>query len=279
MARAATRVLWAMVMMAVVACDDPGEPDEPVDGGSAGDGGGDAEAGHDGGASGWACLDDAPREAPAELAVELQVVDFVTKAAPEGLQAVVCLRTDIDCRRPVAGPYGAAAGALSFTITGVPPGGFDGYVRLTADDLLPLELQFGAPLRRDVMHGAAAPLLIFSPLLFENPLAILDTEVDLDAAGVLMLRLRDCAGEPAAGLRATAEPADGEKFFGADAAWSTMLDAAATDASGQGGLLHLAPAMQTVTVSEVASGRRLFDFAVEVSPRTMVFVDLDPAAL
>lgn len=221
----------------------------------------------------WGCLRDRADKSEAKPSITFgaQILDFYSRKPPRNTKAFVCRLADPTCETPTAGPYVPDAdGFVSFVIGDVPPTGFDGYVRFTADDELPLEYQFTTPAKSDFIATAATPFTMLPPGALTALGSFAGVEVDEESSAVLAARLYDCNGDRAAGLRLTAKPSTDAVFYASDQNYVATANAEQTDDYGTGGLINLSPGVQTISVVHVASNSTLFEFRMPVRPKTFI---------
>lgn len=241
---------------------DAATADGPNDGDDAGD-----EEGPQNG-----CLDDASRgNAPPRLTFTLEVTSPISGKAAEGLAVYACRRADVDCTSPLAGPFAASADdVVTFTLDDVPAAGFDGFLRFTAPEHMPLALFFPHPVVRDYSNVGSLPL----PMQLLGTIGAIGNKADreVDAATTMFVEtyLENCQGQKASGLRLAAEPAPSELFFTIDESVALLVDGQPTDERGTAGLVDVPAGVQTIQVIEHDSGRVLHEFEVVARAGTHV---------
>jgi hypothetical protein len=227
----------------------------------------------------WGCLrlEKPPPNSMPTIKFTTTVQDLVTGKAPPGMQAFVCANSDKPCTDPIAGPYQAtdAAGNISFSISGLSTAGFGGFIKFTAPGELPLEFQFvKTPLERDFVSPPSTPFAMLKPRTMEMFGALVGKEVNEANSSLLVMRVFDCEGKPAAGVRLElANTANDAFFFTSDSTYMPDVDATATDGTGVAGLANVpAPGIPTVNVIHAESGHKLYDFKMTSNPATFVLV-------
>lgn len=150
----------------------------------------------------WGCLSEpSPPEAPPNgpaLPYPLVALDFVSSGVPQNLRGRACYRADVDCIDP----------ALDFVAaddTGTLPlelwEGFNGYIEIVSDDMVPTLLVFPAPLTPEL--AAAVRAVPVSLLPYEALLAFgraFQLELNPEA-GVISVTAYDCSRPAVAGVR------------------------------------------------------------------------------
>jgi hypothetical protein len=136
--------------------------------------------------------------ARAPLTYSFSVVDFVSAAPVERVRVRACFRPDVRCESPASAEVGPGSdGRVQVTTFG----GFNGYLELVGEGMLPQLLFFSAPWspvflaqpqRQTVQLLPARALLA----LGDSARLPLDPE-----SGVIAVTAYDCAGSAAAGVR------------------------------------------------------------------------------
>jgi hypothetical protein len=225
----------------------------------------------------WSCLSERSGEPAGTISLLVTVQDSLDRDAPEGLTAVLCRSADSACAEPLAGPIaGDAEGKVSFVIEDVPAVGFEGFVRFTAPESLPLDLVFARPLTHDFAKGETDPLLMIRAGSVEALGDAIGRDVSEAESALVLFELHGCAGQPAADLRVTAEPAAGEIFFSVDEALVPNVTAESTNETGKGGLLNVAPGVRTLRVVHAPSGRELHELRVVARAGSVIVTHLLP---
>jgi hypothetical protein len=228
----------------------------------------------------WGCLDsnDEP-SSPPTIKFTTAVQDLNTRKAPAGMKAFVCASTDKACASPIAGPFQATdtAGNISFSITGLTPVGFAGFIKFTSTNDLPLEFQFvKTPLTHDFTSPPTTPFAMVPPHTMEMFGVLAGKDVDETNSALLVMRVYDCEDKPAAGIKLTATRAnstlDQTFFFTSDDTYMPNVDATATDTNGVAGLANVPKGSSTINVIHAASGYKLYDFSLTANPSTFILV-------
>jgi hypothetical protein len=156
----------------------------------------------------WSCVADAapsaadPSATPAPLTHAFFVENFVTGARITNVQVRACFRPDVGCDSPATGYLTPGSdGKLRVTLYA----GFNGYLEVTSEGMLPVLSFFAAPWSADLLAelGQIPMQLLPVPAL----LALGDSaRVQLDpSGGVIGINTYDCAGSAASGVRLEAD--------------------------------------------------------------------------
>jgi hypothetical protein len=223
----------------------------------------------------WGCLKDPPpADAPKTLTFEAPVIDFSTRQPTVNTRAFVCRPPN--CDPPVSGPHALdSQGKLSITLEDVGSTGFDGWIRVEADNPmtmepeLPLVFVFPRPLRENFVVDASRPLALIRPGTIGAFSALFpDVSIDEETTALVTLRLFDCLDRPAANLRLNLAVPRMERFYVTDAAFQPDTTAVATDEAGIAGLMNVTPGLQTINVIYNPTGEELFHFRAFTQART-----------
>ncbi len=154
------------------------------------------------GGADWSCIAGGatvPRPPPtnseqaAAATYSVTITDFVTGRPVSGVQARACARVDIDCAMPLlANLTTSADGALRVRLFE----GFDGFLEVVAEGMVPALLFLGGPLQGDT-QGFPAYLV---PLSAAGALAdAIGFPIDVQF-GLIGFWTLDCVGLPAGGV-------------------------------------------------------------------------------
>lgn len=187
----------------------------------------------------------AAEQVPLELA--LSAVDFVTAAPVEGLRVRACFRADVGCANPLSDER-APADDGRIQVSADP--GFNGYLELLAEGMLPTLLFFSAP-----WSSALLAQLQRTPvrLLPRPTLQALGStaRIQLDpAGGVLGVYAYDCGGTAAPGVRLELDTGAVRYTFVNEL---PVVDQDVTSEQGLAGFVNVPPGV--VVVSSFAEGQ------------------------
>jgi hypothetical protein len=151
----------------------------------------------------WSCISDAPSRvadssAPVPLTYAFRATDFVTGAAVSDVQVRACFRPDVGCDSP-ATPYLApeSDGKVRVKLDS----GFNGYLEVTSEGMLPVLLFFAAEWSSEFLAALEQAPLQLLPVPALQALGD-SARVQLDpGGGVLGINTFDCAGSSASGVR------------------------------------------------------------------------------
>jgi hypothetical protein len=197
----------------------------------------------------WSCLGQPTLQAATVPPVRYRtdVVDWVTGGPPSGLEVCVCAQVDIAQPQPDAGvvacdmPLGDAGcfnpPILSNVAIDLPPRS-DIYMAFLAQKTVPDSLYFNRPPTSDLDGRPPIRLITFATAqsLAESFGLMLDPTL-----GLVVMRVFDCNGNPAPGVRFTIEPAPSNliPFAYSNDAPSPLLKS--TDITGQFGFGNAIP--------------------------------------
>lgn len=217
----------------------------------------------------WACLEGPPEATAVALGAQpvltLAAVDIASGVPPQGLTARACQRLDVDCLTPVvSGVTLATDGALHLSV----PRGFDGFVELTS------------PVSVSTLYFVNRPMLVDRVESFRllNPRGLqalaMQGGVTLNPElGHLLIRVFDCEGAPASGVRLSNDRG-GEPFSFVNGLPSTGVDV--TTADGLGGFVNVPPVLVVLQGAEVDAGRVINTPSVSVRAQWFTYGDVEP---
>jgi hypothetical protein len=82
------------------------------------------------------------------------------------------------------------------------------------------------------------------------------------------MRFYDCMDRPASGLFIDPRKSPNSFFFSSGEGFTPVVNATSTGEEGIGGVVNLDPGLETLTVTEVKSGRELYSFPIWVHANT-----------
>jgi len=152
----------------------------------------------------WACVPDSAEPSPVmgpnplPLDYSVFVVDFITGMTPRNLRVRACYRGDIDCVRPATDQLAPDENGIVVLPLSV---GFNGFLELTGDDVVPSILVFPDSLFPELiaqLEPIPVALLTYQALLAfgESSQTMLDPQ-----SGVISMNVFDCIGPDAANVR------------------------------------------------------------------------------
>lgn len=207
------------------------------------------------GGADWSCLN-LPRPEAAvvsprapQLLQSLQVLSSATNLVPPNVSVRACAQRDPECLAPLtpATPIDAE-GWVDLTLYE----GFDGYLEITADTLVPTMLFYADPLDADrsvdtvpvgVVENAVLPSLAQAIGTSQSP-----------ELGLVYLRAFDCQGVAAPGVTFSIDRAGSAFYFVGGLPSATASE---TSAFGLGGFVNVGPGVVVVDAELPALGRSL----------------------
>jgi hypothetical protein len=195
----------------------------------------------------WSCLseDDPTSDTSSstkQLVVRIPVVSALTQAPLAGVSARMHHKIDVDAVNPLGDPV--VSDEKGIIELKVEPG-YDGFLSLTQADIGPSLYFFNPPVRK---NETVAPVRLASPVMVSALFQQVGKTFD-PTRGIVLLTAEDCTGAPAEGVTFTSSNSDAstQSFYSVDGLPTTSTQA--TDASGYGGLIGLAPGTLAVAGS------------------------------
>lgn len=152
----------------------------------------------------WACLSESadegdvmPTDGPL-LAYAFNARSYISGQTPRNLRGRACYRADVACAQPATEYFTPdQAGVVTLPLTE----GFNGYVEIVSDDMVPTLLFFPALLTRELAQSLSAVPVSLLPL--EALLAFgAAANIELDpGSGVVSINTFDCLGPAAPDIR------------------------------------------------------------------------------
>jgi hypothetical protein len=200
-----------------------------------------------GGDADWSCLtDQRPRSGiamnPARpLTYAMQVINLISEAPLQEVQARACFRGDVRCANPVTPPVSAVSdGTLLVTVYE----GFDGYLEITSPGMVSTLLFFPDPWSAELLTAleqlpvSALPSAVL-PGLAESARVQIDP-----GAGIVAMSSYDCIGPGASGVRFEIDT-PGVPFVFVDRLPVAYRDV--TSADGNAGFVNVPPGIVAVS--------------------------------
>ncbi len=196
----------------------------------------------------------------ARLVQPLQFLTLGRGLVPPNGRVRVCSRADVDCLAPIAEGYELSAdGWVNLELRA----GFNGYLEVTADGVLPTMVFLGGPLRR--ARPANYPVALVERQILPGVSGATGT-VQNDTSGLLALRVFDCQDTAGAGVSFDQDKEDaGVPWYFVDGLPSSI--AQRTGPEGLGGFINTPPGL-TVIESKARDGQ-------VITARRSVFVRAD----
>ena len=225
----------------------------------------------------WGCIGQPVNtEGGGDVTFRVPIRNLLTMETPTNLSVSVCLRPDPDCMSPISTDFNVMEdGLVDVSIPNVPDGGFDGFLFLTADALLPSYYHFINPISESNEDEPAPELLMFAPATVDILSATAGVEVDPNL-GVIIFRTHDCTGAPAAGISAAPTPEGNSIFFSVDSTNLPDPNVSVTDAAGIGGLANLPVGISRIQLTLEETGEALDDFSLPVKGNSVTMTNFQP---
>jgi hypothetical protein len=191
----------------------------------------------------WACLEDSTtsdKPSNSTVAVQVPLVSVLNQAPIQGVSAQLYRKIDVASANPLGSEVVSGSdGMLSLNVEQ----GFDGFIKLTHPDLGTSLYFFNPPVTRP---ETTPPVRLASPTMVGALLQQVGKSYD-SSLGIVVLTAQDCTGRSAAGVSyksLTVGPTP-QVFYSVEGL--PTVNVSATDKSGYGGLIGLAPG--TVAIS------------------------------
>jgi hypothetical protein len=184
----------------------------------------------------WACLEHPPTTPPAtgpNITLTYTFLDYVTLLPLAGLKVRACRATDVSCESTPLLADAVLTDVAGQAVLSLASNSFDGYVEVSGPGYGPV-LEHHPALTRDFV--APITLIPSSTMLqsFANAIAPLDPSL-----GMLIVTVRDCNGDPPAGVRLAIQPAGGVPFYFTAHVPSASATATDDDGYGSGGFVNV----------------------------------------
>jgi hypothetical protein len=183
----------------------------------------------------WRCVTpesvatiDADLVMPAQQSVRInqsfQFLTLGTGIVPASSSVRVCSRADVNCEQPLADGFTLDADGWVTLPLFV---GFDGYVEIRAEGVLPTMLYVGEPLQRAILPGVSGAT----------------GTVQNDTSGLLVIRVFDCEDVSASGV-SFSQRQEGVEWYYVDGLPSSLANE--TGSEGLGGFINTPPGVSTI---------------------------------
>ncbi len=221
----------------------------------------------------WSCLG-TPAEPPpmtGMFQVIFQVQHLVAQTPYAGIKVRLCRKLDVECSDVVGDTLETdAMGQVTMPV----PGGFNGYARFEGDAIMTGLFFFNPPVTEDIPNIpiSIGPKDVIA-LLAKQAGAKQDPE-----RGVVLLSVRDCTGQVAAGVTLSFSSSVDDPLavpFYSQAGLPSG-SATETDQDGYGGLLNAAAGTVTFTGTVTATARRIGQTTLLVQNGSLSYGTLVP---
>jgi hypothetical protein len=196
----------------------------------------------------WRCVTpesvatiDADLVMPAQQSVRInqsfQFLTLGTGIVPPSSSVRVCARADVNCQQPLADGFTLDADGWVTLPLFV---GFDGYVEIRAEGVLPTMLYIGEPLQR--ARPSNYPVALVQRAILPGVSGATGT-VQNDSSGLLVIRVFDCADISASGV-SFSQRQEGVEWYYVDGLPSSLANE--TSSEGLGGFINTPPGVSTI---------------------------------
>lgn len=183
--------------------------------------------------------------------VVMQRLQFLTLGPgvpPAGALVHACALPDVDCRAPLTDDYTLdAEGWVELPLYE----GFNGYIELRGDTVMPTLVFLGKPLERP--RSTAYPIAIVESAILPGLSGATGT-MQTATEGLLTIRVFDCDDRSASGVRYSYEPAAGVPWYYVDGLPSSA--AQETGVEGLGGVINNPPGVTQINIA-ARDGRQI----------------------
>jgi hypothetical protein len=196
----------------------------------------------------WRCLrqPDAPGvlvNSPigaSRLVRSVQITDLVSGLVPPNVSVRACAQPDVNCESPVTGAVSIDAEGWVYLPLFA---GFDGYLEITADTLIPTMLFYTDPLSTDTQVDPQ-PLGVVTRTVLPGLAAATGRQQEADL-GIVYLRVFDCQQDPAPGITFSIDQEDAWRWYFVGKLPTSVVDS--TSDTGLGGFLNVVPGVAVVS--------------------------------
>lgn len=200
----------------------------------------------------WSCASEAsvssplPEDLQRPLTFSFRVTDFISGSPVTALEVRACFRSDLGCTSPATAPLNDDAdGLVSLPLYE----GFNGYVEITSDGMLPTMLFFANVWSAELLRLIAQVPITMLPVTTLPTSTLLEFNDGLappgdPTGGLVTLVTFDCNGPYAAGVRLEIDPAAVPFVFVDDL---PVVNQNVTTAEGRGGFASVSPGVVVVT--------------------------------
>jgi len=199
-----------------------------------------------------------------------QVVEFVTRKAPEGLVVLACRNNDVVCADPSARYEDTnGTGLVELDL----PFGFMGFFEVKSKVTLPALSYLTKPVLEDRRDR---DLQVASAKTVEGLAAIANMPFD-ETKGIVMIEAFDCTRMPAEGVHFTEAKGGSTAFYLVNHVPNAEVTASVYDKDNNvadGGFLNVMPGYVTFSAYYGKDGPLLGEFNAAVRASTVTFIDM-----
>jgi hypothetical protein len=227
----------------------------------------------------WSCVGKVAWPAPETptAKVNLSFKKLVGNGALAGLSVKVCGKADAMCSAPLAMGMTDAMGAIELSID-TSPTGFDGYLDVSGESVVPSLIYYLPPIIADIAPGSLeVPLVTKDSLPLITGLA---GGITLDPArGQLLALAYDCAEANAEGVKIAVSSADAGTTQAYLQGQALSTSATQTDESGGSVLFNLPAGPADVSVTLAGEGTLTAKSGVIVRAGAFTYATMPPTPL
>jgi hypothetical protein len=185
----------------------------------------------------------------------IQLLNIRGGTVPEGATAHACARADVDCTQPLTTDYPLTTeGWVNIPL----PVGFNGYLEVVADSIMPTMVFLGEPLRRP--RPSNYPVALVEKVILPGLSGATGT-MQNDSTGLLTIRVFDCQDVSASGVKFS-QRQEAVEWYYVDGLPSSQ--ATETSSEGLGGFINTPPGVATITTTGRAGQQLASDKLVAV---------------
>jgi hypothetical protein len=192
------------------------------------------------------------------LVRSLQITDLVSGTVPPNVFVRACGQPDVDCTTPLSGQIPIdAEGWVDLPLYE----GFDGYLEVTAETLVPTMLFYTDPLNIETQVDTT-PLGVVTKSLLPG-LSAQTGMAQEDSLGLVYLRVFDCNRDPAPGISFSVNQQSAWRWYFVGKLPTSLADS--TSDTGLGGFINVTPGVAVV-------GAELPNSPIPITPPMSVLV-------
>ena len=213
--------------------------------------------------------DEASEEAPETVHYSFQVVEFISRKAPQNLVVTACRSNDVTCDDPSARFEDAAGtGLVEFDL----PYGFMGYFEVKSD-ALPALSYLTKPLKADRVDR---DLQVASDATVQALASVAGIPYE-PSKGIAMVEAFNCDATPAGGVHFLESKGSATPFYLVNHLPNSEVNLSVYDMNNNvadGGFLNVQPGFVTFTARYGVDGPMLGEFNASVRASTVTYIDM-----
>lgn len=196
-----------------------------------------------------------PSDPTMRITQAIQLLNIRGGTVPEGATAHACARADVACEEPLTADYPLSAeGWVNIPL----PVGFNGYLEVEAESIMPTMVFLGEPLRRP--RPANYPVALVEKVILPGLSGATGT-MQNDSTGLLTIRVFDCQGVSASGVSFSQQEQAVEWYY---VDGFPSAEATETSSEGLGGFINTPPGVATIATTGRAGQQLASDKLVAV---------------